>query len=217
MFFTDWQETGLYISQPCHPEKTRLYKKNSVKKPTWYGVITCHDYQTIAYILRVFQSSPGDTMTLLLGAFGRKKMDTLIILLDKRYIIRSAVVNMSWCRRMWSIASRAHMIAITGVYYSVLGGAYCSLGKSNTKYAYKAGALAIEQIKLAKRLKDPVLECKCWLYFAEDLIQLGNIQKAHKIIQRQLEFVDSIHDPALSSMLESVISKLDVAVANRGN
>ncbi|KAI9362689.1 hypothetical protein BD770DRAFT_381586 [Pilaira anomala] len=122
---------------------------------------------------------------------------------------------MSWCKRLWSISSRAHFIAITGVYFSVLGGAYCSLGKSNTKYAYKAGALAIEQIKLAQRLKDSVLECKCWLYYAEDLIQIGKLKKANKIISRQAKFVESIHDPALTSMLDAVLEKVDVAIAHK--
>lgn len=60
--------------------------------------------------------------------------------------------------------------------------------------AYKAGVLAIEQIKLAKKLKDPILECKCWLYFAEDLIQLGHLTKVDKIIMRQKEFILAIHD-----------------------
>lgn len=50
--------------------------------------------------------------------------------------------------------------------------------------------MAIEQIKLAKKLKDPILECKCWLYFAEDLIQLGGVDKAEEIITRQKPFVE---------------------------
>lgn len=121
------------MSDPCHPERTQLYKKGLVKKTDCYGLVTCHDYQTMEFLLDVFNSSPKDTMTLLLGVF-HCKIDVMLILLDKNYVATSAIVNMSWCRRIWSIASRAHRIAITGVYYSVLGGAYCSLGKSNTKY-----------------------------------------------------------------------------------
>lgn len=127
------QNTGLYISDPLNPDTTRLYKVGNSDRVNCYGLVTCSDYQTVEYIVRVLRSSPGDLMTLLLGVFNCK-IDILFILLDKDYIAKSAVVNMSWCRRMWSIASRAHMIAVTGVYYSVLGGAYCSLGKSNTKY-----------------------------------------------------------------------------------
>lgn len=60
--------------------------------------------------------------------------------------------------------------------------------------AYKAGILAVEQIKLAQRLKDPILECKCWLYFAEDLIQLGKLKTAKKIIKLQRKFVQSLQE-----------------------
>jgi hypothetical protein len=38
---------------------------------------------------------------------------------------------------------------------------------------------------LAKKLQDPVLECKCWIYYAEGLIQLGKLKKAALIIERQ--------------------------------
>ncbi|KAI8886270.1 hypothetical protein K501DRAFT_283889 [Backusella circina FSU 941] len=112
---------------------------------------------------------------------------------------------------MWSLASKAHVIAVTGVYFSVLGGAFCSLGKANSRYALKASALAIQQIRLAQRLKDPILECKCWLYFAEDLIQLGNIRKANKVIKSQARFIESIQDPILTSMFVSVLGKRDTA------
>lgn len=183
------------------------------------SIIRCHDYQCIEAVQKRLIQIPRATITVLLGAclisdsiVTIDKPATLFILLDAdNYIQRSFTVNMSWCRRMWSLASRAHMISVTGVYYSVLGGAYCSLGKSNSKYvsfcilfikyinktikyikkqAYKAGALAIEQIKLAKKLKDPILECKCWLYFAEDVIQLGGVDKAEDIITRQKPFVE---------------------------
>lgn len=37
-------------------------------------------------------------------------------------------------RRIWSLAAKASLIAFTGVYYSVLGGAYSSLSKANVSY-----------------------------------------------------------------------------------
>lgn len=52
---------------------------------------------------------------------------------------------------------------------------------------------------MAKRLKDPILECKCWLYFAEDLIQLGKLKKAKKIIFNQVGFIDLIQDSIVSN------------------
>ncbi|CAG8740219.1 17110_t:CDS:1, partial [Acaulospora morrowiae] len=54
--------------------------------------------------------------------------------------------------------------------------------------AVKAMQFARNQITLAQQLKDPVLECKCWIYYAVDLIELGKIQKAEKIIARQKNF-----------------------------
>jgi len=42
---------------------------------------------------------------------------------------------------------------------------------------------------LAKKLQDPVLECKCWIYYAEGLIQLGKFKKPAIIIKRQKKIV----------------------------
>ncbi|ORZ01555.1 hypothetical protein BCR43DRAFT_182693 [Syncephalastrum racemosum] len=110
-------------------------------------------------------------------------------------------------RRMWAVASRADMLAFTGVYYSVLGGAYSSLGKEKSFYAAKAGYLALRQIKLAQCLRDPILECKCWLYYAEDLIQLRRFKKADKIIARQNAFATHLQDTILLTMVQSVRDK----------
>ena len=55
--------------------------------------------------------------------------------------------------------------------------------------AEKARHLAQNQIILAKKLQDPVLECKCWIYYAEGLIQLGKLKKAALIVERQKNLV----------------------------
>lgn len=34
-----------------------------------------------------------------------------------------------------------------------------------------------------------MLECKCWIYYAEGLIQLGKLKKAALIIERQKNMV----------------------------
>ena len=102
---------------------------------------------------------------------------------------------------MWALASRANLISFTSVYYSVLGGAYSSLSKANAHYAYKAGSLAIHQIKFAQWLKDPILESKCWLYYAEDLIQLHRFKRVDKIIARQLAFAQQLNDSIVSLFL----------------
>lgn len=107
-----------------------------------YGIITCHDVESIETIQSRILTSPQSSLRMLLaGCVSREtrlpinKPIVLFILLNTElYVQRSIKINMNWCRRMWHLASRAHMIAVTGVYYSVLGGAYCSLGKANTKY-----------------------------------------------------------------------------------
>ncbi|KAG2223269.1 hypothetical protein INT45_006995, partial [Circinella minor] len=130
--------------------------------------------------------------------------------LKNNYIQRSCQLpNLSWARRMWALASRANLISFTSVYYSVLGGAYSSLSKANAHYAYKAGSLAIHQIKFAQWLKDPILESKCWLYYAEDLIQLHRFKRVDKIIAHQLAFAQQLNDPILLKMCESVQTRRD--------
>lgn len=95
------------------------------------------------------------------------------------------------------------MISFTGTYYAVLGGAYSSLSKADAKYAHKAGNLALQQIKLAQWLKNPVVETKCWLYYAEDLIQLHQFNRARKIIRKQLRFATQMQDKIVSSFFLS--------------
>jgi hypothetical protein len=115
---------------------------------------------------------------------------------------------------LWKSWARDEMMQFTGIYFAVLGGAYSSLAKANSRYvscitashrgigsqlqklnfnslapqALKAGSLAIHQIKLAQLLNDTVQECKCWLYYAEDLIHLGKLAKARRILRKQYQF-----------------------------
>jgi hypothetical protein len=54
--------------------------------------------------------------------------------------------------------------------------------------ARKASSLAKRQIRLAQLVNDPVQECKCWLYYAEDLIHLGKLMKAKRILEVQVQY-----------------------------
>ncbi|CAO3657492.1 unnamed protein product [Mucor hiemalis] len=215
-YSTDLYETSVYLSNASNPAITSLRFGKKQRRSTltgkWSGIVTTYDCQSISYIATILKGSPSACVTMLLGGFCHKVEAIFVVLDTSESIKRSATIDMSWCRRMWSVFSKAHLIAITSVYYSVLGGAYCSLGKSNSKYAYKAGILAVEQIKLAQRLKDPILECKCWLYFAEDLIQLGKLKTAKKIIKLQRKFVQSLQEDTLVSMLDAVVGKMNSAI-----
>ncbi|KAI8076505.1 uncharacterized protein B0P05DRAFT_588156 [Gilbertella persicaria] len=182
----------VYIANPFDPiHVDRLIKGHD--REGWKIQVTCHHYQTIER-LRLYLTTNPMALNLMIAAIEVDVSHLYIMLDTAHYVSRSMRVYMPWCKRIWTLVTRAHRMAVTGVYYSVLGGAFCSLGKNNKDYAYKASILAIEQIKLAKKLKDPILECKCWLYFAEDLIQLGQLDKAEKMISHQQSFILSMQD-----------------------
>lgn len=129
-------DVQFYASLPSYPSKTYLLYGN--KKTTinpLHGIITCHDYQTIDWIIQMAKFSPKISLALLLNSFTQKNIKTLFVMLNvEQYVSRSVKINLKWCKRLWSLQARAHMISFAGVYYSVLGGAFCSLGKSNSKY-----------------------------------------------------------------------------------
>ncbi|EXX73620.1 hypothetical protein RirG_058720 [Rhizophagus irregularis DAOM 197198w] len=104
------------------------------------------------------------------------------------------------------------MFLFQSTFFSVLGGAYSALGRYKKEHAEKAKHLARNQIVLAKKLQDPVLECKCWIYYAEGLIQLGKLKKAALIIERQKNMVMDMlkGDDTLLSMCENAKLKLMV-------
>ncbi|CDH50132.1 predicted protein [Lichtheimia corymbifera JMRC:FSU:9682] len=183
------------------------------------GTIYCLDHQTLEAIQARLSTDLTLSTHLLCSIFDLSPTKTpfaivIDMALSDEYLYRGCrLSNLSWSRRMWAVASRADLLAFTSVFYSVLGGAYSSLSKANANYAYKAGSLAFQQIKLAQWLKDPILESKCWLYFAEDLIQLGRFRRADKIIARQWRFAHALNDRILLTMCESVQAKRIAAVA----
>ncbi|CAG8675139.1 9037_t:CDS:2, partial [Racocetra persica] len=80
--------------------------------------------------------------------------------------------------------------------------------------AMRAKKFARNQIKLAKKLQDPELECKCWIYYSEGLIQLGKFKKAEMIIEQQKTFVTNVlhGDQLIMSMCENANMKLNAAI-----
>ncbi|KAI9027580.1 hypothetical protein CLU79DRAFT_584652 [Phycomyces nitens] len=188
------------------------------------GRIVCYDCRTVEAIKdRVLTNQAAAIQLLIGGCLRAGQTDRLplpgapielwVELDIKSYMERmNRIPSMSWARMMWTIASRADIVAFTGVYFSVLGGAYSSLGKTNKFFAHKAKALALRQIKLAQWLKDPILECKCWLYYAEDLLQLGKFKRATAIIKRQTAYADLLNDGILLNMCQSVYAKREMAL-----
>ncbi|KAL0078788.1 hypothetical protein F4703DRAFT_1796871 [Phycomyces blakesleeanus] len=192
-----------------------------------YGRIFCYDCRTVEAIQdRVLTNQVGAIQLLIGGCLRANKTDKLplpgapielrIELDINNYLRRtSRIPSMSWARMMWTVASRADLVAFTGVYFSVLGGAYSSLGKTNSFFAHKAKTLALQQIRLAQWLKDPILECKCWLYYAEDLLQLGKFKRATEIIRRQTAYAEILNDGILLNMCQSVYAKKEMALLTR--
>ncbi|RUS32456.1 hypothetical protein BC938DRAFT_475350 [Jimgerdemannia flammicorona] len=113
--------------------------------------------------------------------------------------------------RLYTLAALQIRYGFTGTYIAVLGGAYSALGKYKEKYARKAGELALQQIKLAQLMRDPVQESKCWLYYAEDCIGVGMLKTAVRIIRKQRTFAKKTHDETLIKMCESTRGKLEAA------
>ncbi|CAO3623125.1 unnamed protein product [Cunninghamella echinulata] len=141
-----------------------------------------------------------------------KKTIVLYINLDTNYIQYSyQYMNMMGYRFTWRAAAKEDMVSFASVYFSVLGGAYSSLGKYSTSYALKAENLAKRQIKMAKWLQDPVLECKCQLYYAEDLILQGKLKKSFRILNKQQDFATRTQNAILLTMCDSVLLKWKTA------
>ncbi|CAG8619942.1 16807_t:CDS:2 [Dentiscutata erythropus] len=120
-------------------------------------------------------------------------------------------------KKLYSLISYQGIFTFQSNFFSVLGGAYSALGRYNKEYAIKAKKFARNQIKLAKKLQDPELECKCWIYYSEGLIQLGNFKKAKMILEQQKTFVTNglLGDQLVMSMCENAIMKLNAAVTKK--
>ncbi|KAI8581796.1 hypothetical protein K450DRAFT_231213 [Umbelopsis ramanniana AG] len=167
--------------------------------------IQCSHIHTFHATLQRWQAQPTlVTNLLLLGLFEEEKWDSaniqgeskgidviinITLTVNSNYMQDSFTLGDIRCMKsLWRSWVRDGMMHFTGLYFAVLGGAYSSLAKANSRYALKAGSLAIRQIQLAQKLNDTVQECKCWLYYAEDLIHLGKLAKARRILRKQYRF-----------------------------
>ncbi|RIB18042.1 hypothetical protein C2G38_2142316 [Gigaspora rosea] len=122
--------------------------------------------------------------------------------------------GLNWSKKLYSLISHQGIFIFQSTFFSVLGGAYSALGRQNKEYAIRAKKFARNQIKLAKKLQDPELECKCWIYYSEGLIQLEKFKKAKIIIDQQKSFVTNVlrGDPLIMSMCENAKMKLNAAI-----
>ncbi|ORX45329.1 hypothetical protein DM01DRAFT_1340139 [Hesseltinella vesiculosa] len=186
---------------------------------TLYSTILCDDARTIDFIRHMGRTcKDGWWWRLLLhqSLLATPQNDTLHpsthlvlrLVLDPHYIEQGArFFNYDSYRFSWKVSAKEDLVAFYSVYYSVLGGAYSSLGKTNAKYAVKAGSLAQRQIQMAQWLQDPILECKCWLYYAEDMIMQGRLDQAQQILVKQQLIANKHHNTTLQSMTSFVRKK----------
>ncbi|KAI9245992.1 hypothetical protein BY458DRAFT_560659 [Sporodiniella umbellata] len=210
------KEYSVYIASQRQPwtEFFLWAGKAAKEKKQFEGRITFDDVGLLEYVQGILKEQERACVGLLCTGFDLRQQSTvrLTLTLQTDYLTRSIRLDWHSERRLQRWWNETDQKAFAGLYYAVLGGAYCSLGKENQRYAYKAGELALKQIQLAKELRDPLLECKCWLYFAEDLIQLGRLKKANRILNRQRLLIDCLQDVTLRSMLYSVEAKLCTAI-----
>ncbi|CAG8539206.1 4342_t:CDS:2 [Paraglomus brasilianum] len=124
--------------------------------------------------------------------------------------------ELAWSKRIYTLFVHQRILELQSTFFSVLGGAYSGLGRYNKQHADRARGLALRQIRTAQRLKDPILETKCWIYYAEGLIQLGKLKKAQKIITLQkencLRNLMLLQEDVVLKMCENAQMKLNVAI-----
>ncbi|KAJ2961111.1 hypothetical protein NQZ79_g3620 [Umbelopsis isabellina] len=201
-------------------------------KDRYQAIVCCNDIQTYHASLRRWKDS-AETVTKLLLRRCLKSNSTLIkkgctrkpqeilirivLTVKDGYVSRSFRLGDSRCmERVWSSWARDGVMQFTGLYFAVLGGAYSSLAKANSQYARKAGILAKRQIRLAQLVNDPIQECKCWLYYAEDLIHMRKLRKAEKILENQRTYVSDQQNSVGGVGKSSVTTQLSLALVNQG-
>ncbi|KAI7871447.1 hypothetical protein BDF14DRAFT_1760905 [Spinellus fusiger] len=215
----------VWISDPndlgrCLP----LNYSEPFSKKKVFGTVQCYERKTMEYIKQCLSSNDVSLYLLAGGILADMKVPSvqgdieLTLTLNPNYMHHETrIPSMLWCYCLWTLSAQAERVAFTSVFFSVIGGACSSLGKTNTVYAHKAKALALRQIQLARWFKDPILECKCWLYYAEDLLQLGQWKKSERITRHQTAFATFINDPILLKMCQSVHAKNEMARGKRIN
>ncbi|OBZ89477.1 hypothetical protein A0J61_02484 [Choanephora cucurbitarum] len=127
---------SVYIADPIYPKRVKRIQKGT-RGEGWIVRVVCHEHQVIDWIVQSLLTQPSLSQYALIKTALVDATDVyrIYIELAEDYIPRSSRLNMTWYRRIWTLATRAHLISFTGVYYSVLGGAFCSLGKDNRQYA----------------------------------------------------------------------------------
>ncbi|KAK9674648.1 hypothetical protein K7432_017053 [Basidiobolus ranarum] len=116
-------------------------------------------------------------------------------------------VDMNWARRIFTLLSQRINLNFVGTFYSVLGGAHSTLGRTDKIHATKAGMLARKQILLAQELGDLDVEISCWIYYAEYCIQVEKFNEAKSILQRQAQRANALMNEKLLAMCKSAIIK----------
>ncbi|KAI8060777.1 hypothetical protein BC940DRAFT_148631 [Gongronella butleri] len=221
-----WVPSPRCLLQPQVLYRTRRWCNCSggATKTTLCSKVVCRDARTLDRILQFRSGIDHDTRRwwwqLLMHSclLASPSKNTILVpnasyviwlTLDPAYVDRHAQeFAYASYRFSWKVAAKEELVAFYSVYYSVLGGAYSSLGKANAKYAVKAGTLAQQQIQMAQWLQDPVLECKCWLYYAEDAIMQGQFDLAKQILTKQRHVAEKLQHPILLSMASFVQAKL---------
>ncbi|OXA52968.1 uncharacterized protein LOC110851199 [Folsomia candida] len=101
---------------------------------------------------------------------------------------------------------------------STLGGAFSALGDLSINYAQEAAEVSYKQMKIAWRMRDPLIEARCRLYIAISLLQRGALRTAKHMVQNEYRYALSLPegvDPRLRRMCLGVWAKLQYAYTLR--
>ncbi|XP_076344863.1 uncharacterized protein LOC143244314 isoform X1 [Tachypleus tridentatus] len=152
----------------------------------------------------------------------KKKIPSLLCSICNSFVkVLSLSVEVSWLKKqpmdkIWNYKIRI-LVAEQAVmenamaWLSTLGGAYSALGDQFQYCAIEAGRISMQQLKVALRLGEPLLICRCRIFIAMSLLQLGYLKDTKHIIWSQYKFAKSAYgqkDFRLSNMCKAVWAHL---------
>ncbi|XP_033123508.1 uncharacterized protein LOC117122133 [Anneissia japonica] len=125
--------------------------------------------------------------------------------------ISNIEADLKWCCHMLPYLKMRLVFEDAFSWLSTLGGAYSSLGDQFHHCASTAGRISEQQFSLAKKLGDPYLMSRCFVYLSLSLMQRGFLRHAKYILRKQYAFAtqrDEIADFKLVAMCKGVWCKL---------
>ncbi|XP_071946591.1 uncharacterized protein [Antedon mediterranea] len=119
--------------------------------------------------------------------------------------------DIRWCNYMLPYLTMRLEFEDAFSWLSTLGGAYSSLGDQFHQCASVAGRISQQQFILAKKIGDPYLMSRCYVFLSLSLMQRGFLKYAQFILRKQFAFAtqrEEITDVRLVAMCRGAWCKL---------